>query len=216
MNRQWLMWAKLINSIIKNVRLQVLFLNILLYMMRLLFNKHVHSSHAVVHESLVWYHQTQMSRRILWQVPSTTGNQTAITLLRGVKLKKLEGHAMWYWSTDIMNVDFIMDVLSIPVGNAAVLNFPRKCSVNLTLSSLTDYVHIFNHHLSKHCTKHNNSNPFRSYVRPHPTLWFSRSWRFSWSLTFPIQFFYHPHTPQLLFILGGKEVGGLLVIILQF
>jgi hypothetical protein len=33
---------------------------------------------------------------------------------------------------------------------------------------------------------------------------------------FPIQFFYHPHTPQLLFILGGKEVGGLLVIILQF
>jgi hypothetical protein len=33
---------------------------------------------------------------------------------------------------------------------------------------------------------------------------------------FPIQFFCHPHTPQLLFILGGKEVGGLLVIILQF
>jgi hypothetical protein len=32
----------------------------------------------------------------------------------------------------------------------------------------------------------------------------------------PIQFFCHPHTPQLLFILGGKEVGGLLVIILQF
>jgi hypothetical protein len=33
---------------------------------------------------------------------------------------------------------------------------------------------------------------------------------------FPIQFFCHLHTPQLLFILGGKEVGGLLVIILQF
>jgi hypothetical protein len=30
------------------------------------------------------------------------------------------------------------------------------------------------------------------------------------------QFFYHPHTPQLLFILGRKEVGGLLVIILEF
>jgi hypothetical protein len=33
---------------------------------------------------------------------------------------------------------------------------------------------------------------------------------------FPIQIFCHLHTPQLLFILGGKEVGGLLVIILQF
>jgi hypothetical protein len=35
-------------------------------------------------------------------------------------------------------------------------------------------------------------------------------------LTLYNQFFCHPHTPQLLFILGGKEVGGLLVIILQF
>jgi hypothetical protein len=33
---------------------------------------------------------------------------------------------------------------------------------------------------------------------------------------FLIQFFCHPHTPQLLFILDRKEVGGLLVIILQF
>jgi hypothetical protein len=33
---------------------------------------------------------------------------------------------------------------------------------------------------------------------------------------YPIQFFCHPHTPQLLFILGVKETGGLLVIILQF
>jgi hypothetical protein len=33
---------------------------------------------------------------------------------------------------------------------------------------------------------------------------------------FPIQFFCHPHAPQLLFILDGKEVGGLFVIILQF
>jgi hypothetical protein len=33
---------------------------------------------------------------------------------------------------------------------------------------------------------------------------------------FPIQFFCQPHTPQLLFVLGGKEVGGLLVNILQF
>jgi hypothetical protein len=32
----------------------------------------------------------------------------------------------------------------------------------------------------------------------------------------PIQFFCQPHIPQLLFVLGGKEVGGLLVIILQF
>jgi len=29
---------------------------------------------------------------------------------------------------------------------------------------------------------------------------------------FPIQFFCQPHTPQLLFILGRKEVGGILVI----
>jgi hypothetical protein len=33
---------------------------------------------------------------------------------------------------------------------------------------------------------------------------------------FPIHFFCHPHTAQLLLILGGKEVGRLLVIILQF
>jgi hypothetical protein len=35
-------------------------------------------------------------------------------------------------------------------------------------------------------------------------------------LTLSNPIFCHPHTPQLLFILGGKEVGGLLVIILQF
>jgi hypothetical protein len=35
-------------------------------------------------------------------------------------------------------------------------------------------------------------------------------------LTLSNPIFYHPHTPQLLFILGGKEVSGLLVIILQF
>jgi hypothetical protein len=35
-------------------------------------------------------------------------------------------------------------------------------------------------------------------------------------LPFPIKFFCHPHTPQLLIILGEKEVGLLLVIILQF
>jgi hypothetical protein len=33
---------------------------------------------------------------------------------------------------------------------------------------------------------------------------------------YPNQFFCQPHTPQLLFVLGGKEVDGLLVIILQF
>jgi hypothetical protein len=27
---------------------------------------------------------------------------------------------------------------------------------------------------------------------------------------FPIQYFCQPHTPQLLFVLGGKEVGGLI------
>jgi hypothetical protein len=31
---------------------------------------------------------------------------------------------------------------------------------------------------------------------------------------FPIQFFRHSHTSQLLIILGGKEVGGLIVIII--
>jgi hypothetical protein len=35
-------------------------------------------------------------------------------------------------------------------------------------------------------------------------------------LTLSNPIFCHLHTPQLLFILGGKEVGGLLVIILQF
>jgi hypothetical protein len=35
-------------------------------------------------------------------------------------------------------------------------------------------------------------------------------------LTLLIRFFCQPHTPQLLFVLGGKEVDGLLVIILQF
>jgi hypothetical protein len=29
---------------------------------------------------------------------------------------------------------------------------------------------------------------------------------------FAIQFFCQPHNPQLLFVFGGKEVGGLLVI----
>jgi hypothetical protein len=33
---------------------------------------------------------------------------------------------------------------------------------------------------------------------------------------FPFQFFCQPHTPHFLFVLGGKEVGGLLVIFLQF
>jgi hypothetical protein len=36
------------------------------------------------------------------------------------------------------------------------------------------------------------------------------------TLTLSNPIFCHPHTPQLLFILGGKEVGRLLVIILQF
>jgi hypothetical protein len=36
------------------------------------------------------------------------------------------------------------------------------------------------------------------------------------SLTPSNPIFCQPHTPQLLFVLSGKEVGGLLVIILQF
>jgi hypothetical protein len=39
---------------------------------------------------------------------------------------------------------------------------------------------------------------------------------FEYGQAFPIQYLCQPHTPQLLFVLGGKEVGGLLVIILQF
>jgi hypothetical protein len=38
-----------------------------------------------------------------------------------------------------MVADFIIDVLSIPVGNAEVLNLPHNFSVNLTFSSSTDY-----------------------------------------------------------------------------
>jgi hypothetical protein len=37
---------------------------------------------------------------------------------------------------------------------------------------------------------------------------------FKLDIEFPIQFFCHSHTPQHLFILDGKEVGGLLLIIL--
>jgi hypothetical protein len=33
------------------------------------------------------------------------------------------------------------------------------------------------------CILHSCFNPFRSYVGPRPTLWFSCSRRFSWSLT---------------------------------
>jgi len=51
-----------------------------------------------------------------------------------------------------MVANFIVDVLSIPVGNDEALNFPCNFSVNLTFSSSTDYAHNFSHHLSKHCT----------------------------------------------------------------
>jgi hypothetical protein len=53
---------------------------------------------------------------------------------------------------------FIVDVLSIPVGNNEVLNFPRNFSVNLIFSSSTDYAHNFSHHLSKHCANFNCIN----------------------------------------------------------
>jgi hypothetical protein len=56
-------------------------------------------------------------------------------------------------------------------------------------------------------------NPFQSYVRP--LYDFPVPGAFLDLQPFPFQFFCHPHTPQLLFILGGKEVGGLLVIIPQ-
>jgi hypothetical protein len=57
------------------------------------------------------------------------------------------------------------------------------------------------------------SNPMSDLVRHYD---FSVPDAFLDLQRFPIQCFCHPHTPQLLFILGGKEVGELLVIILQF
>jgi hypothetical protein len=49
-------------------------------------------------------------------------------------------------------------------------------------------------------------NPFRSYVGPRPTLWFSCSRRFSWSLTLPNPFFLPPaYSPPLIYF--GRERG---------
>jgi hypothetical protein len=43
-------------------------------------------------------------------------------------------------------------------------------------------------------------NPFRSYVGPCLTLWFSCSWRFSWSLTFSNPIFLPPaYSPALIY-----------------
>jgi hypothetical protein len=74
------------------------------------------------------------------------------------------------------------------------------------------------------------SGLWNSYLKPQGENWLQKCSTFSsyFVLTpqqnarsyffkpFPIQFFCQPHIPQLLFVLGGKEVGGLLVIILQF
>jgi hypothetical protein len=49
-------------------------------------------------------------------------------------------------------------------------------------------------------------NPFRSYVGPRPTLWFSCSWRFSWSLTLSNSIFLPPtYSPALIYF--GWERG---------
>jgi hypothetical protein len=49
-------------------------------------------------------------------------------------------------------------------------------------------------------------NPFRSYVRPRPTLWFSCSRRFSLSLTLPNPIFLPPsYSPALIYF--GRERG---------
>jgi hypothetical protein len=47
------------------------------------------------------------------------------------------------------------------------------------------------------------------------TVWEQRAEGNIMRLPFPIQFFCQPHILQLVFVLGGNEVGGLLVIILQ-
>jgi hypothetical protein len=48
--------------------------------------------------------------------------------------------------------------------------------------------------------------PFRSYVGPRPTLWFSCSGRFSWSLTLSNPFFLPPtYSPALIYF--GRETG---------
>jgi hypothetical protein len=48
-------------------------------------------------------------------------------------------------------------------------------------------------------------NPFRSYVGPHPTLWFSCSWRFSWSLTLSNPVFLPPAYSPALIYFGRKR-----------
>jgi hypothetical protein len=59
------------------------------------------------------------------------------------------------------------------------------------------------------CTATSLNSPFRSYVGPRPTWWFSCSRRFSWSLTLsnPI-FLPHVYSPALIYF-GRKEVGWL-------
>jgi hypothetical protein len=52
----------------------------------------------------------------------------------------------------------------------------------------------------------NKFNPFRSYVGPRPTLWFSCFWRFSWSLTLSNPIFLPPaYSPALIYF--GWERG---------
>jgi hypothetical protein len=52
-----------------------------------------------------------------------------------------------------------------------------------------------------------NINPFQSYVGPHPTLWFSCSRHFSWSLTLSNPIFLPPaYSPALIFFWAGKRL----------
>jgi hypothetical protein len=51
-----------------------------------------------------------------------------------------------------------------------------------------------------------NLNPFRTYVRPRPKLWFFCTRRFSWSLTLSIPIFLPPaYSPALIYF--GRERG---------
>jgi hypothetical protein len=57
-----------------------------------------------------------------------------------------------------------------------------------------------------YCTHQNGINPFRSYVGPRPTLWFSCSRRFFWSLTLSNPIFLPPAYSAAL-IYFGRESG---------
>jgi hypothetical protein len=62
------------------------------------------------------------------------------------------------------------------------------------------------HTTSSMSGKYTRFNPFRSYVGPRLTLWFSCSWRFSWSLSLSNPIFLPPaYSPALIYF--GRERG---------